>query len=226
MTFEKRNNRDEDGITNDFILLFYDSDDSVGNTIKLEVEKVDDSKSKVKILYANINSPSVNLRVGNSSNTGNASTDVGTIAVYVSSSYSSIYSSITNYASALNFISGLVTGNTENSDQSTTQQDQQQGQQQMEKEKNKRGKANEQILGTDVKLNGLIMVGGNLKAITGNNNRLWFSGMVVTKGNVGIKGTSKVDFFYDPSLFNISFLQSASIRYRGYEYRIYDTLRR
>ena len=120
----------------------------------------------------------------------------------------------------------IITGNTENSDRSTTQQDQQKGQQQMEKEKNKRGKANEQILGTDVKLNGLIMVGGNLKAITGNNNRLWFSGMVVTKGNVGIKGTSKVDFFYDPSLFNISFLQSASIRYRGYEYRIYDTLRR
>ena len=229
MRFSKRDTQDGDGI-NDFILLFYDSDDSddnddsddsVGNIIKLEVEKVDDSTSKVKILYANI--PSVNLRVGNPSNTGNASTDVGTIAVYVSSSYSSINSSITNYASALNFISGLVT---ENSDQSTTQQDQQQGQQQMEKEKNKRGKANEQILGTDVKLNGLIMVGGNLKAITGNNNRLWFSGMVVTKGNVGIKGTSKVDFFYDPSLFNISFLQSASIRYRGYEYRIYDTLRR
>ncbi|MFN4219636.1 MAG: hypothetical protein ACK4GJ_01785 [bacterium] len=98
-------------------------------------------------------------------------------------------------------------------------------QKQAEKEKEKRGKKDKKIENTDVKITGLVLVGNDLRGITGKNNNLWFTGMVMTKGNVNIGGTNEVDFFFDPDVINLDFLQGATVLYKNYRYRIYDSLK-
>ncbi|MCS7165167.1 MAG: hypothetical protein RMJ51_02665 [Candidatus Calescibacterium sp.] len=72
----------------------------------------------------------------------------------------------------------------------------------------------------------MIVVGKDLRGVGGQGNRLWFSGMVLAKGNVMVKGTKEVDFFFDPTIVDMDFLQGATTLYVPQAYKIYDKLER
>jgi hypothetical protein len=91
-----------------------------------------------------------------------------------------------------------------------------------QKEKNKRGKRNELIGNKDIKLNGLVVVGGDLGAVGGKDNGLWLTGMLLVKGNMGISGTKRVDFYFDPSAMNSL---NTSVNLKNSFYRLYDYIR-